>query len=267
MPKGAISLRWQKLETREVAGPVWLHLYCVPKGHSDELQSMLDIKRSGPVLREHITTGPSLKPSLFWLDVFRMQGKSGWQRLNSVTFTQSKDVQEIVLRWLDAKQRSGPVLALHFGYTHWHDWEVLTFPRGWQQKAYHQTFFWGGEGEIGVLQRFDRTDARGRLLISETEFSEGNKQRTYGYRWNGREWQDTTQKYFVVGLSSRTLREAESFAVKRGYGEVLFSSHYPRLQPGYYVWVAGRYRTRREANEQVAALRQNGVTAYVRRAI
>jgi hypothetical protein len=267
MPKGAISLQWRKLETREAAGPVWLHLYCVPKGHAEELQSMLDIKRSGPVLREHITTGPSLQPSPFWLDVFRVQEKDVWRRLNSVKFTQSKDVQEIVVRWLDVKPRGGPVLALHFGYTHWHDWEVLTFPRGWQQKAYHQTFFWGGEGEIGVLQRFDDTDARGRLLITETEFGEGNTRKTYRYRWNGQNWQDATQKYFVIGYSSPSRKATATFAAKKGYGEVLFSSAYRRLRPGYYVWVAGRYRTQREADEQVAALRKNGVTAYVRRAI
>jgi hypothetical protein len=121
MPRGAISLQWRKLETREAAGPVWLHLYCVPKGHADELQSMLDIKRSGPVKREHITTGPSLKPSPFWLDVFRAPGQSSLQRLNSVKFSQSKDVQEIVLRWLDTKPQSGRfwrcTLAIRTGTT------------------------------------------------------------------------------------------------------------------------------------------------------
>jgi hypothetical protein len=262
MPRGAISLRWQKLETREAAGPVWLHLYCVPKGHAEELQS-LDIKRSGPVKREHITTGPSLKTSPYWMDVFRAQGTT-WQRLNSVRFEQSKDAQEIVLRWMGARNRRGPVLALHFGYTHWHEWVVLTFPRGWNQKAFAQTFLWGGEGEYGVYQRFDRRDARGRLVVAETDI-EGEKSSTHLYRWNGFEWEDPTQKYFVIGASTKSQAEAQAILAKRGFGEMLWSNNYPRLQRGYYLWVPGRFRTIREAQELVSQLKKDKTVSYVRR--
>jgi hypothetical protein len=269
MPKGAISLQWRQINTNEATGPLWLHLYCIPKGYAAEFPDP-DIKRSGPVKREHITSGPSLKTSPFWLDIFRPRAtkantkSKGWQRLNSVRFEQSKDLQEIVLRWLQPKTRSGPVLALHFGYTHWHEWVVLTFPRGWTQQTYVQTFLWGGEGETGVLQRFDRTDAKGRLVIAETEIN-GEKKQTYLYRWNGFEWQDPAQKYFLIGASTKSRSEAEAVFARHGFGEVLWSNHYPRLRAGYYLWVAVRFRSLDEATQRQRALKQNKISTYVQR--
>ncbi|MDQ3815395.1 MAG: hypothetical protein M3347_15870, partial [Armatimonadota bacterium] len=67
MRPGGISLRFETRKIGPRGGDVLLHLYVVPKGHSHELGVMTGEKRSGPVQREHITTGPSLLPSPFHL--------------------------------------------------------------------------------------------------------------------------------------------------------------------------------------------------------
>lgn len=263
MPKGAISLRWQKIGSAKDA--LGLHLFCVPAGRSPELKYFVDKVPSGPIAREEITVGPSLKESPFFLDVLQTRGAK-WKRLNSVPFRESKDAQEILLRWLDPVTRRAPVLLLHFGYTHWHEWVVLTFPRGWSGPAFSQIFLWGGEGDVGLMQRFDRRDAANRMVVEEEEWENG-KRAKHIYRWNGTLWEDATQKYFVIGDSVRTRNEAEAIRVRRGWGEVLFSSEYPRLRRGYWLWVPARFRSLDEARQRVRELKQNGITTYVRRAM
>lgn len=263
MPPHAISLRWQKLAT-STKEAVWLHLYCVPAGRSPEMKYLMDKVPSGPITRAEITSGPSLLESPFRLDVFKAAGTT-WKRLNSVPFTQTKDAQEIVLRWLDPKTKRAPVLLLHFGYTHWHEWMVLTFPRGWGEPAFAQAFLWGGEGDVGISQRFDRVDTAGRMVIAEEEYESGKTAR-HIYRWNGTMWEDATQKYFVIGDSVQTRQEAEAIRKRRGWGEVLFSSEYPRLRRGLWLWVPARFRSFSEARLRVRELKREGIDSYVRRA-
>ena len=253
MPAKAISLRWQKLPT-EQKNAVWLHIYCVPRGRDPELKNM-GVEKIGPITREDITIGPSLMPSPFWLDIFA--DANAKRRLNSIKFEEDKDVQDIALRWLQPKARRGAVILMKFGYTHWYEWQTFTFAQGWTKAAHAQTFLYGGEGEIYNELHFDRTDAQGRLIVTEDEGLENGKERTNIYRWNGREWDDKTLKYFVVGASVKTKSAADEILRKRGYGEVLRSNDYPKLRPGYWIWITGRFRTQAEADYIVAHLDKN----------
>ena len=127
MPKGAISLRWQTLPRSAYRLPLALHVFCVPQGHSKEREQMFGEKQTGPVTRADISQGPSVEPSPFYLDLWAQSDAKNWRRINRVAFTQTKDVQEIALRWLDPRRKTGPFLALHFGFTHWHEWQTFTF--------------------------------------------------------------------------------------------------------------------------------------------
>lgn len=260
MPAKAISLRWQKLPTDQKSA-VWLHIYCVPKGRDPQLKNM-GVDKTGPITREDITPGPSLVPSPFWLDIFADANAN--QRLNSVKFEESQDVQDIVLRWLEPKARRGPIVLLKFGFTHWHEWQTFTFAQDWTKPAHLQTFFFGGEGDIYNWFYFDRTGAQGRLIVAEEEGSENGKERTNIYLWNGREWDDKTLKYFIVGASVKTKSAADEILRKRGYGEVLRSNDYPKLRPGYWIWVTGRFRTRAEADDIIKHWEDKSVPVAVR---
>ena len=262
MPARAISLRWQKLPTSQTDA-VWLHIYCVPTGRDPQLKSM-GVDKSGPITRGDISVGPSLTSSPFWLDVFADAGAN--HRLNSVKFDEGQDVQDITLRWLEPAKRRGPVVLLKFGYTHWWEWQTFTFSQGWTKSAHWQTFLYGGEGEIYNSLRFDRTNAQGRLIVVEDEGLENGRERTNTYRWNGREWDDATLKYFVVGASVKTKSAADEIARKRGYGEVTRSDDYPKLRAGYWMWVSGRFRTQTEAQEIAREIVKNGDAATVRQA-
>ena len=260
MPQDAISMRWQMLDT------FWLHLYCKPTARSDEAVNMLGIeKKSGPITREEIMPVPGIKSSPFWLDVWQ-NSKQKWQRLSSARYMQDKDVNEIVLRWLDPKTKRGPILLLNSGFTHWHEWDVFTYAKGWQQTPAHQTFGWGGEGESGITQSFDQT-RNGQTVIVENEY-EDDKISTHLYRWNGHEWNDATQKYFLIGATKPTKAEAEKWLNEKGWGEVLHSDDFPNLKAGYYIVVLERFRSLSEANERARLLKKdNAMDAYVRRAL
>lgn len=260
MPAKAISLRWHKLPTSQKSA-VWLHIYCVPKGRDPQLKNM-GVDKSGPIIREDITTGPSLVDSPFWLDVFA-DAKAN-RRLNSVKFEESQDVGDIVLRWLEPQARRGPVVLLKFGYTHWHEWQSFTFAGGWTKPAHGQTFFFGGEGGFYNWLRFDRTDAQGRLIVAEDEGLENGGNRTNIYRWNGREWDDKTLRYFIIGASLKDKSAADALLRKRGYGEVLRSDDYAKLRAGYWIWVIGRFRTNAEATDYIKHLDNHGEPVAVR---
>ena len=260
MPARAISLRWQKLPTDQ-KNAVWLHIYCVPKGRAPELK---ELNATGPITRNNITPGPSLLPSPFCLDIFADSAAN--KRLNSVKFEETQDVGNIVLRWLEPAKRRGPVLLLNFGFTHWHEWQTFTFARGWNDAAHRQTFFYGGEGDIYNFLRFDQTDAQGRLIVTEEEGRATGKERINIYRWNGREWDDKSLKYFVVGASVKTKSAADAVLKERGYGEITRSDDYGKLRPGYWIWVAGRFRTSAEAQEIAREIVKNGDVATVRMA-
>ena len=110
-------------------------------------------------------------------------------------------------------------------------------------------------------------------MIAETGYEmsdDGTKQKdSHGlYRWNGREWSDATQKFFLIGATTRTRAEAEKWRDSKGWGEVLRSDDYPNLKAGYYLAVLERFRSLPEANERANEVRKNNkMDVYVRRAL
>jgi hypothetical protein len=272
MPAQAISLRWQKVQSAQEGRPeVWAHLFTVPKGHSKEREQMLTEKRTGPIRRADIDTGPSIAPSPFTLETYANSG-GALRRLGRASFTQSKDVQEIHTRYLDTRTKRAPVLIMHFGYTHWHEWEVLTFPNGWSGRAAHQTFYWGGEGGSYSTQKFGRSE-RGRLVIDE-EVGHGGEDPTETarvergvFRWNGTQWADRSQKWFVIGASSKSRSDIARTVAQKGFGELVRSNDFPRLRKGLWLWVVGRHRTQKQAREHAQSMRNSKQDALVRRAL
>ena len=262
MPKGAISLQTKTFALP--SGEVLLHLYTVPAGHSPEVEYTIGAKRTGPVLREHISTGPSLLQSRFWLDVFSKNGAQ-LRKLNSVPFIENKDAVEIKLRWLQPAKKQGPVILMHFGFTHWHEWVLIAFPQGFSGASTVQEFFWGGEGEIYNTLRFDKTDNYGRMIINEEEGDEkGIRHRTY--RWDGVEFAQPDLPYFVIGQTPKTKAEAEMWIGKNKVGSVRPSGHYKNLKPGYYIVLLNRFDTLKEANAFAAGCRKEKIDCYVKRA-
>ena len=276
MPKNAISLRWQKLPRGAYRLPLALHVFCVPKGHSKERAMMLAEKKTGPVTRADISGGPSVEPSPFYLDLWAQSDAKNWRRINRISFVETKDVQEIALRWLEPRSKTGPFLALHFGFTHWHEWQTFTFDKGWTQPPYQRVFEWGGESGSGNSVRFDQVE-NGRMIVVEKEYEyQGDIEKTSEsvYRWNGREWLDATQKYFLIAGTFTTRREAQSwYDAKKmnGWGEILRSNDYPKLRPGYFIVVLERFATLQEANSRAAEIRKSAppynFQTYVRRAL
>jgi hypothetical protein len=264
MPKGAISLQAKSFKVP--GGETLVHLYVLPTGHSKERENMTGEKRTGPVKREHIDTGPSVEPSRFWLDVFsRKNGRL--QRLNSVPFIQTKDAADIQLRYLMPAKKQGPIVMVHSGFTHWHEWMLFVFPKGFSGPATQQTFYWGGEGEIGVTQKFNRADKNGTLLVDEESTDENGKATKRVYKWDGVEFADPSTPYFVIGASEKTRAAAEAYVAKNKMGFVRPSSHYKNLSRGLWVVVLSRHASLKEANEMVASLRkENKISAYVKRA-
>ena len=252
-----------RAQTLPMGAPTRLELSVVPAGRDlDEMKMVAMEPKSGPIARSEISTRGFLLPSPFALTISQRQN-GVWKRVNVARFTQTKDVVEIIPRWLDAKAKRGPVLLLHFGFTHWHEWEVLTFPNGFGGRVCHQTFGFGGEGQSYVFQDFSGRDARGLLQVSEEESDANGAISRRVYRWSGHEFLDASRPYLVIAGSYDTREAAEK---SQQPGDVVFSSWYSKLAPGYFIVVNGRFASAREAQKWVAELRKNKVKAYWKRA-
>ena len=262
MPKGAISLQSKTFKLS--SGNVLLHLYTVPAGYAAEAQYMGLEKPTGPIKREDITTGPSLSPSRFWMDVFTQKGKQ-LKRLNSVPFIQSKDANNIQFRWLYPAKKQGPIILMHFGYTHWHERVLLAFPQGFSDPYTVQEFFWGNEGETSIVQRLHKTDNAGRLVIEEEDTDEGRTTKRL-YQWDGVEWAQPHLPYFVIGASTKTKAQAETWIGRYKQGYARPSSHYKKLRRGYYIVLLNRFATLKEANAFAVGCRKEKIPCTVRRA-
>lgn len=262
MPKGAISLQTKSFKVP--TGDVLLHLYTIPGARSPELEAITGEKRTGPIKRDDISIGPSLNPSRFFMDVFSKQGAT-LRRLNSVPFIENKDAAEITMRWLVPAKKQGPVVVMHYGYSHWHEWVLLIFPQGFSGPVTVQEFFWGGEGDSSAIQRLDGIDKNGRMMIAEEETEEGRTTKR-SYFWDGVEFSNKSTPYFVIGVSPKTRAEAEAFIAKHKQGYVRPSSHYPKLKPGYYIVVLNRFRTLKEAKAFSNDLPKEGIPYYIKRA-
>lgn len=265
MRRGALSLRFETRNIGPKSAPIGLHLSVVPTGRDvKSLESIGATAPKGPITRAELRELPQpLLPSPFTLDLFARQN-GRWRRINSVTFSQTKDLQNIETRWLDPKTKTKPVLALHFGYTHWHEWEILTFHNGLARPAHAQTFFWGGEGEWDYQsQNLDRTDSNGKMIIAESEGSSAPDGKSGVvsrriYRFDGREWRDFAARYFVIAASLKTRADAEKALKTIGFGEIRPSAHYSKLQPGYFVIILARFVSLKNANQRAAEIRRDG---------
>lgn len=261
MRPGGISLRWESRWLGPEPGDVFLHLYAVPVGRATESEDNRDSRSDAPIEREEITTDPSLLPSPFYLDLFARAPGGSLRRLNTLTFTEDKDVNRIVVKWVEPGRRRGPVLLLDFGEGQWREWIVVTFPQGLAAEPTVQRFLWGGEGEaVYNLLRFDSVDARGYLRIRE-DWREENGSGTRFHTWNGFEFREPGARYFVIAASTKTRAEAEAFIRRERLqesAEVQPSDRYPRLKPGYFIVLLSRHSSLGEATAMAKSYQKNG---------
>jgi hypothetical protein len=269
MPRGAISLRY---EVRDLGGERFgIHHYVVPKGRNPAFENMRGSPPpTGPLTRVEITPGPILKSSPFYVDVYSLvNGKP--TRLHSVSYEDEGDLSAINVKYLQPKARRGPILLLECGYTHWKQWVLIIFPDGVRGKrSFVQEFLWGGEGETYILQKFEKTDARGYLQVDEeARESEGDPIKRRVYRWDGERFTDPQARWFVIAATSKKRSEMEDFRKRKVvvYGaEIVRSDRFPKLAPGLYVVVLGRYRTAAEARLVAQTQKQAGHDCYVKQA-
>ncbi len=262
MPKGAISLRYEAVPFgSEKRG--FLHLYCVPKARSSSAPIPPEPGHAkDPIKRADIYPGVALESSPFFLDIWGA-GSDGTKmsRLHTFRFTEEGDVAQIYKKWLRPAQKTGPILLMDFGATHWHAWYVFTFPNGFNGKtAFMQRFLWGGEGEGYLTQQFTKTDKRGFLQIDqENQQTEAQGVKRATYFWDGARFTNPQERWFVVVGSHQTRAEADAFTRetdKFGETETLRSDRFGLLKPGLWVTVAARFRTKREAEELAAQMGQ-----------
>jgi hypothetical protein len=267
-PKG-ISIR---SEVYTLAGePILVHLWCVPKGYSAFFKDNFPEQAAKPVTREQITAGEILERSPFYLDVFvRDEKTKNWQFASRATFETVGNAHEVQTRWLRVREQKGPVFLLKFGITHWMEWQVVTFPKGIRGAAFAQRFLYGGEGETYVMQAFKKADAKGFLQVDEEGNDEGGRGKTQAiYRWNGSRYVDEKAVYFLLGVTTRNKAEAEAARNKLGGdAEVIFTTDYPKLAPGYYAVVIERFQDKKYAEEIAIARNKEDKKAalYVRKA-
>lgn len=178
MQNGGISLRATAANIGQGRQPVWLHVYCVPKGHIDGT--------AGPVTREDIGPGATIKTSPFFLDIFDTVGGK-LRRLNSVPFTSAGDCNQLEVRWLHPRRRRDPVILLRFGVGDVGDWMVVPLVHGLRGTPKLQYFGFSADAEGSCTSYFDRTDRRGVLMIVE-ECRDEKRHTVTRYRWNGREF-------------------------------------------------------------------------------
>jgi hypothetical protein len=254
-PKG-ISLR---SEVYTLAGePILVHLWCIPKGYSVFYKDNFPEQVNKPITAAQIDAAEVLERSPFYLDVFVKDEKTkNWQFASRATFEGVGNAHKIETRWLRVKEQKGPVFLLNFGMTHWMEWQVVTFPKGIRGAAFAQRFLYGGEGETYVMQEFKKADKAGFLQIDEEGNDEGDEGKTHAiYQWNGSRYVDEKAVYFLLGVTTRNKAEAEAARIKEGNdAEVIFTTDYPKLAPGYYAVLVERFQDKKRA-EDIAKARK-----------
>jgi hypothetical protein len=251
MREGGISLRFWTAKIGPKQSDVLLHLYVVPKGKLGGAK--------GPVTRDDLNSG--IEPSPFFLDLF-MREQGQLKRLNSAQFLENMNAGDVKTLWLEPKQRRGPIIAMRFGVCDVGAWTLIIFPKGLSEEPIVQVFEYSvvHDDPIQFFPCFDRVDKRGFLMVCE-EWSEGKKSGTRYHRWNGVEFKDRSRPYFVIAGSFKTRKAAEEFMRTRKlrYGvEIRSSGHYPKLTPGYYVVIQGRFESQKEAAKAAADCQKNG---------
>jgi hypothetical protein len=187
MRHGGISLRY---EVRDISGEkVGIHVYVVPKGRNPDNPITPMPGKKGPITRDEITVGTALQPSPFYVDLFSVSDRK-LTRLNSATYQEEGDVSRIDVKWLQPAKRLGPILLLKSGQiSHRTHWMLIVFPDGLRGKhVVTQYFLTEDESEtFYTVQQFDRTDARGFLMIEElSREGDDTPERVRRCRWDGK---------------------------------------------------------------------------------
>ena len=97
---------------------------------------------------------------------------------------------------------------------------------------------------------------------------EGDKTGTKLYPWDGTEFANRYERYFVIAASLKTHEEAEAFRRQHKNlenSDVRPSAHYSNLTPGFFI-VLVRFETQKTAEDYAACLRKEGTPSYVKRA-
>jgi hypothetical protein len=269
MKPGGISLRFEK---RTLDGEtVYLHHYVVPKGRSQDYETYTTQKPpSGPITRDEITPGPILKISPFFVDAFIEEG-GAWRQLHSLSYWDAGITDTILVKYLQPRLRHGPILLLSRRQPHYLGWILLGFPDGIRkEKSFVQQFVSFGEGDYYAMQKFEKTDPRGYLLVEEEsrEGEESQPQRVT-YRWDGERFSDPQARWFVIAAASKRKEEMDAYLERKqliGTVEVTRSDRFPRLAPGLWMVIIERCRTQKAAIESVSLRRQAGLDCYAKRA-
>lgn len=266
----AITVRWQWL--RLGTEGVWLHVYVIPTARARySPQPPPPGHEKDPITRKDIFPGMALEPSPFYVEVYTETKNNKVTRLHRNAFTNESDVSSVAVQYLRPAQKTGAVVVLEGGFTHWRQWTLVGFPNGFRGKSsFVQTFLWGGEGDISVEQTFDKTDERGFMQVSEKSSEDGGKhEKRIVYRWNGQRFVDPDARYFVIGAATPTRAECEEYVRtnhREGEVEILQSDKFPNLKPGLFFVLVERTRTMKEAEEQVKLWKTRGLSTYAKRA-
>lgn len=216
MKPGGISLRYEKLPLTAGGAPVEAHLYTVPAGHiagPNPYRGGPAPTPGSPFKRDDIARGPAslITASPFYLDLFMPAAKHGQlKRINSVRFTESRDIDGIMTRFLQPTKKSGPMLLMGFSSLGTYDVTVATFPRGLAAPASVDRFSGGGAGGGGVQLKFDRVDSRGFITVEKKPYTKIYNDRYERFVWNGRHFVKVADVTDPQAPQTRILTETDN---------------------------------------------------------
>lgn len=252
MKAGGISLRFLALPSGAEGIQIWAHLYAVPpRGQAPE-----GTPKGTPFTKAYIVEGNILPtPFTFYLDLFTQKAGStspgkGLERRATILFQQNIYPREIGVRWREPDKKRGLVLMLNFQIGNSGVWQIISLDDRLQPVARQE--FWFAFDTAEPDYRTDvitsERDTRGFLKIGAFT-SEGEKQQTIWYEWNGSAFIDSSASYFVVVTTCKTRREAEYFIAWQQLQEyeIISTSDYKRLSPRLYAVVIKRFRDIKQA--------------------
>ncbi len=267
MPAHAISVLFDEFPIGPNGSKVLVHVYGALAMKSKSSGSA-DTPLDHPLNRQDLMSSVPLPNCRFTVDFLVQQGGT-FERLNRAEFNSVDPVNHIIVKWLNTKERVGPILAVHAGATHWLGWQLIIFPDGVNKPATLQYFGYGGERDAGNMISLDQLDANGWMTVRDNWF-EGDKKGERVFPWDGVEFADRKRPYFVILASCKTRTEADTFCelhlCDEGALEIRPSSHYSKLKTGFYIVIANRFETISNAEGYARDLRKHGTVCYVRRA-
>ena len=198
MRPGAISVAYTTLNVGPHGSPAAVNVSVVPKAgmmsfNSEGTPTRIKTPKTRAELFRNYTDYSlafAIEPSTFIMDVFEAPVGRPQARLhlvNSVRFTDNRNVNSIVLSYLKPKQKQGPMLAIGYSVFRSFSLRMFTFPGGLGGKVAMNEFLKGyGGAERGT--RFDSggVDARGNTILQESGYSPGRTDWIVNHVWNGR---------------------------------------------------------------------------------